>query len=49
VIVGVATAFVLAAGVSLVLISLGRLGRHGSIPLGAYLGTGTALVVWIWH
>ncbi len=49
VIIGLTAGFVAAAIVSLILGALGRLERRGSIPLGTYLGTGTAIVVWVWH
>ena len=49
VIIGVTAIFVAAAIVSLILLPLGRLDRRGSIPLGTYLGTGVAIVIWIWH
>jgi leader peptidase (prepilin peptidase) / N-methyltransferase len=49
VVVGVAAGFVTAAAVSVILLGLGRLDRRGSVPLGTYLGVGTALAVWAWH
>jgi hypothetical protein len=49
VIIGLTAIFVAAAIVSLTLLTRGRLEQHGSIPLGTYLGTGVAIVVWIWH
>ena len=49
VILGLTVGLVAAAIVSLILLALGRLKRRGSIPLGSYLGTGTAIVVWVWH
>ena len=49
VIVGLTAGFVAAAIVSLILIAVGRLERRGSVPLGAYLGAGAAIVVWAWH
>jgi hypothetical protein len=39
----------LAAAAGLILIAAGRLERRGSLPLGTYLGAGTAIVVWVWH
>ena len=48
-IIGLTAIFVAAAIVSLVLLPLGRLDRRGSISLDTYVGTGVAIVVWIWH
>lgn len=48
VIIGLTPGFVAAGTASLILIAAGRLERRGSLPLGTYLGAGTAIVVWVW-